>query len=86
MLGFLGIFFLVLIVLLLAPKAASWYGGWKDARFEAKVQGVRKEIYDAAMADTYGGKTPQATLQMYIEAVEKGDYELASKYFVEKKR
>ena len=34
------------------------------------------------MADTYGGKTPQETLQMYIDAVEKGDYELASKYFI----
>jgi hypothetical protein len=34
------------------------------------------------MADTYGGKTPQETLRLYIEAVEKGDYELASKYFI----
>lgn len=85
-LGLLGIFFLVLLVFFFAPKARSWYGAWKDARFQAKVQGVRKEIYDAAMADTYGGKTPQETLRMYIEAVEKGDYELASKYFVEEKR
>ena len=38
--------------------------------------------YEKAMReDTYGGKTPQETLQMYIDAVEKGDYELASKYF-----
>lgn len=86
MLGFLGVFFLVLLILFLAPKAASWYEGWKDARFQTKVEGVRKGIYDAAMADTYGGKTPQETLQMYIEAVEKGDHELASKYFVEKER
>ncbi|MBI2278614.1 MAG: hypothetical protein HYU81_00960 [Candidatus Brennerbacteria bacterium] len=33
-------------------------------------------------ADTFGGATPQETLRVYIEAVEKGDYELASKYFV----
>ena len=38
--------------------------------------------YARAMADTYGGKTPQETLAMYIDAVEKGDYELASKYFI----
>lgn len=38
------------------------------------------------MEDTYGGKTPQETLQMFIEAVEKGDYDLASKYFIESKR
>ena len=85
-LGMLGIFFLVLLILFLAPKAASWYEGWKDVQFQKKVEGVRKEMYDTAMADTYGGKTPQETLQMYIEAVEKGDYELASKYFVEEKR
>ena len=41
-----------------------------------------KATYAQMMADTYGGKTPQETLSMYIAAVEKGDYELASKYFV----
>src|SRR3990167_1902802 len=85
-LGLFGIFFLVLLTLFFAPKARSWYGAWKDARFQDKVKSVRKEIYDAALRDTYGGKTPQETLAMYIEAVEKGDYELASKYFVEEKR
>ena len=43
---------------------------------------AEQEDYKRAMADTYGGKTPQETLQMYIDAVEKGDYELASKYFI----
>lgn len=41
-----------------------------------------EEFTRREMADTYGGKTPQETLEMYIAAVEKGDYELASKYFV----
>ena len=45
-----------------------------------------KEEYARAMADTYGGTTPQETLRLYIEAVEKGDYELASKYLIESKR
>jgi len=31
--------------------------------------------------DTYGGKTPQETLDMFINALEKGDIELAAKYF-----
>lgn len=43
---------------------------------------IEEEDYKLALADTYGGKTPQETLDMFIEAVEKGDYELASKYFV----
>ena len=38
--------------------------------------------YEAAMkADTYGGKTPQETLDMFVDALKKGDMDLASKYF-----
>lgn len=39
--------------------------------------------YEKAMKeDTYGGKTPEETLQMFIDALKKGDVELASKYFI----
>jgi len=34
------------------------------------------------MEDTYGGETPEETLELFISALEKGDVELASKYFV----
>ena len=38
--------------------------------------------YEKAMKeDTYGGKTPEETLRMFIEALKKEDIELASKYF-----
>ena len=38
--------------------------------------------YEKAMReDTYGGKTPEETLQMFIEALKKEDIDLASKYF-----
>ena len=33
-------------------------------------------------ADTWGGKTPQETLDLFIDALRKGDVELASKYFL----
>jgi hypothetical protein len=33
-------------------------------------------------ADTYGGKTPQETLDMFVSALRAGDVELASKYFL----
>jgi hypothetical protein len=46
----------------------------------------QEEFYQRALADNVGGKTPQDTLRMYIEAVEKGDYELASKYFILEKQ
>lgn len=32
--------------------------------------------------DTYGGKTPEETLALFIEALKKGDTNLAAKYFV----
>ncbi len=31
--------------------------------------------------DTYGGDTPEQTLQMFIDALKKGDTDLASRYF-----
>ena len=54
--------------------------------FAETLKRLEQEDYRRAMADTYGGKTPQETLQMYIAAVEKGDYELASKYFIGEKQ
>ena len=85
-LAFLGILIAVLLAL------AIWEG-YKIERQRDAVLGIsdalkreQEENYRRAMADTYGGKTPQETLRMYIDAVEKGDYELASKYFIEKNR
>lgn len=33
-------------------------------------------------ADTYGGDTPEQTLELFITALEAEDYELASKYYI----
>jgi hypothetical protein len=39
--------------------------------------------YKKAMAeDIYGGKTPQETLDLFVAALEQGNLELASKYFM----
>ena len=41
-----------------------------------------EENYKKAMTeDVYGGKTPEETLKMFIEALKKEDIELASRYF-----
>lgn len=67
---------------------AGWgmYKKWQMRKGVEKFTQTLKQLeqvdYQRAMADTYGGKTPQETLQMYIDAVEKGDFELASKYFI----
>ncbi|MEK7627521.1 MAG: hypothetical protein AAB397_02965 [Patescibacteria group bacterium] len=68
----------------------DYYKGWQDRQAVRNLmksyEQAQKDEEARKMADTYGGKTPQETLQMFIDAVEKGDYELASKYFVEGKR
>lgn len=46
-----------------------------------KFYEFQKNYEEAMKADTYGGKTPQETLAMFIEALKKEDIELASKYF-----
>ena len=58
------------------------FGQWQVQNFANDLKKAQDDDYRRAMADTYGGKTPQETLRMYIDAVEKGDYEMASRYFV----
>lgn len=78
------------LILLVGGGYFIWNGYFSP---EAKyVRGIEKsmaelpgkiEAYKMAMeADTYGGKTPEETLAMFISALQKGDIELASKYFV----
>lgn len=91
------IIFIVLVVValgaLLIWLGPGFYNDYKTWQFTKQMNQVAEELdkakkdeYQAMMADTYGGKTPTATLKLYIAAVEKGDYELASKYFVEEKQ
>ena len=44
-----------------------------------KIMGEWERLY---REDTYGGATPQETLTLFIEALKKGDTDLAAKYFV----
>lgn len=77
-----GLFFVALFLFIIG---SYYYDQWRgQKRVEELAQALKKweqDIYDKKAADKIGGKTPQETLQMFIDAVEKGDYELASKYF-----
>jgi len=48
----------------------------------AEMQQEQEALEAAYRKDTYGGKTPEETLELFIEALEAKDYELAAKYFV----
>jgi hypothetical protein len=41
-----------------------------------------KELEKQYAEDPYGGETPEETLQLFIDALKKGDTELAAKYFI----
>jgi len=83
---FCGIIIGILVLYIIgdwAWRAYQWRQSEKIGKAaEESIKRWQQQDYEKAMADTYGGKTPQETLQMYIDAVEKGDYELASKYFI----
>ena len=48
------------------------------ARYEESL----KEYLKPYEEDNIGGNTPEETVDLFIEALKKGDYDLASKYFV----
>ncbi len=41
-----------------------------------------KKLEKAYAQDPYGGETPEETLRLFIDALKKGDTDLAAKYFV----
>ena len=57
----------------------SWYGEYS---FNKDLQAIKKEAERPYLEDIYGGKTPKETLELFIAAIEKEDFNLASKYFI----
>lgn len=49
---------------------------------EYQAQKYFEDLEKRYAEDTYGGNTPEETLQLFIDALKKGDIDLASKYFV----
>lgn len=84
----------VVIFLLIILVISSLYYAWRyylspEAKSGRDLQ-KKIDFYNAFEAnykkalteDNYGGKTPQETLDMFIDALKKGDVELAAKYFL----
>ena len=53
---------------------------------ESKQEKYLKTLQEQYANDTYGGETPEETLELFIQALEEGNVELASKYFVVEKQ
>lgn len=62
--------------------------GWKDGGSGAEKEYAEqiKNLEEQYKNDTYGGNTPEETLNLFIAALKKGDTDLASKYFVVEKQ
>jgi len=76
LLGFLGI---------ITVGAIIWIGSTyfnPEARQERTALKYFEDLERQYKDDTYGGATPEATLELFIAALEAGDIELASKYFL----
>ena len=90
---FTGLVLIVLILIVadfLLPKGWDYYNQWKGEKkideLVKEIKRIEKEDYEQKLADKIGGKTPQKTLDLFIQAIEKNDYELASKYFIIEKQ
>lgn len=85
----MGIILGILIVAFVGITALGYY--WpsiQEYRYELEVERFMREIsaekdriQGLEKADTFGGKTPEETFDMFLEALRNGDAELASKYY-----
>src|SRR3989344_9643294 len=86
----------VTLVAVLAAFFVVWKYTRNDNKFDPSVDigtlsAEQQQTYWTNLAelykkDTYGGKMPEETLQLFIDALKKGDTDLAAKYFVPEKQ
>lgn len=73
--------FAVIIILAAGVVWLFQYYNWRKSP-EYQAQKYIDEMTRKYQEDTYGGSTPEETLQLFIDALKKGDTDLAAKYFV----
>ena len=71
------------LVIWLLVNLGPWLKNWQDNRTARSAQEQLEKTYKN---DRYGGATPEETFNLFIRALEKGDTDLASKYFVIEKQ
>lgn len=59
----------------------NYYITKSQEKYLAQVEEYKARLLETQKNDTYGGKTPEETLDLYITALKAGDIELASKYY-----
>lgn len=76
--------FILLFLAIILVTAGGYFIWSRFLKYDpVKAYQEAEKKYIAAMtADTYGGKTPKETLDLFVAALRAGDVELASKYFL----
>jgi hypothetical protein len=77
-----GVLVLILVALAVVWLFTNGLPGYKSWQIKRAYEKMNEPYYN----DTYGGKTPEETYDLFIDALKKGDVELASKYFVVEKQ
>ena len=67
-------------------RGVSFVSGDPDISSPGEYARYYEALKRAYETDIYGGETPDETLALFIEALKKGDIDLASKYFVVEKQ
>ena len=83
-------FMAVFLAVLVGGFGLVWlYSGYMKYRDQQRAdeqsqryRDVEQRYIEAMTADTHGGKTPEETLKMFIDALRREDVDLASKYFL----
>lgn len=84
--GWAGVPVLILLALLVIWLINSLFP-FLTNRFESwQARRAYEKLSEPYYKDTYGGKTPEETYDMFIAALKKGDTDLAAKYFVIEKQ
>ena len=74
----LGILFVALASAIIYGIGYWKYQNSPEYRAEQNLKKLEKKYAE----DPYGGETPEETLRLFIDALKKGDTDLAAKYFI----
>jgi hypothetical protein len=69
-----GVLFIIYLIMMV-PEF------WKSYKAQKALEKFEAEMRKPYEEDIYGGKTPEETWQMFLDALKKGDIDLASRYF-----
>jgi len=77
----LGLFIGLISLILILWVGYAAYSGWNSYKWQQKTDAFQAALEQPYKDDTYGGKTPEETWAMFLDALKKEDIELAIKYY-----